>query len=130
MMYDNKLHIEIFILVFMFTVVSLCILFSFYYISPNNYKLYDYDPNNNDFIFKEYTIQPQQNKKIKYSKYQNKKIRIFSDEVEYIPLVFENKFKSDNIYVNKNKLIKLVNSDLIIKNTTDKSIKIQIQIYS
>lgn len=130
MMYDNKLHIEIFILVFMFTVVSLCILFSFYYISPNNYKLYDYNPNNNDFIFKEYTIQPQQNKKIKYSKYQNKKIRIFSDEVEYIPLVFENKFKSDNIYVNKNKLIKLVNSDLIIKNTTDKSIKIQIQIYS
>lgn len=128
-MHNNKLHIEIFILVFMFTVISLCVLFSFYYISPNNYKLYDYDPNNNNFTIKEYTIKPQQHKKIKYSKYQKKKIRIFSNEAEYIALVFENKFKSDNIYVNKNKLIKLINSDLIIKNTTDKSIKIQIQIY-
>ena len=43
MMDKNKLHIEIFIIIFMFIVISLCILFSLYYLSPSNYVLFDYD---------------------------------------------------------------------------------------
>ena len=101
-MYNNKLHIEIFILVFMFTVMSLCVLFSCYYISPNNYTLYDYDSNNNRAKSKEYMIEPQKHKKIKYNKYENKKLRIVSNDVEYVPIVCENKFKADNLHVNKN----------------------------
>jgi hypothetical protein len=106
------------------------VLFSFYYISPNNYKLYDYDPSNTNFVSKEYTIQPNKEKILKFSKYQNKKIRILKNDDECIPLVFENKFKSENTYVGKNKIIKLVNSDLIIKNTATDPIQIKIQIYS
>ena len=129
MVCNNKLHIEIFILIFMFTVISLCILFSFYYISPNNYVLFDYNSNEKYISTKEYTVQSNEQLKIEYEKYKNNKIRIYNDTVELIAIVLENKFKSDNIYIGKNKLIKLINSDLIIKNTTSNSIKIQIETY-
>jgi hypothetical protein len=127
---DNKLHIEIFILVFMFTVGSLCILFSFYYISPNNYVLYDMDSNNKKISSREYTIEALKQKKIKYTKYKNKKLRILSNEVDCIPIILETKFKSDNIYISKNKLIKLLESNLIIKNTTNTAIKVLVETYS
>jgi hypothetical protein len=134
-MYNNKLHIEIFILVFMFTVISLCILFSCYYISPNNYTLYDYNEsyNNNYISSKEYTIKPNEQQKLKYSKYKNKKLRIYkSNDLanEQLSIIIENKFKSDNVCVNKNKLIKLVNSDLIIKNTSSNIFTITVNTYS
>ncbi len=130
-MHNNKLHIEIFILVFMFTVMILCILFSIYYISPNNYLLFEYNDNNNKLISsKEYTIDINKQLKLKYSKYKNKKIKILNEQMDCIPVIFENKFKSDNIYISKNKLVKLVNSDLVIKNNLTLPIKIIISIYS
>jgi len=129
-MYNNKLHIEIFILVFMFTVSSLCVLFSCYYISPNNYILYDFDPNLKSMSSKEYTINSHKQKKLKYSKCENVKLGIFSNDVEHISVVIENRFKSDNICVDKGKLLKVLNSNLIIKNTTSQSIKVQVETYS
>lgn len=129
-MYENKFHIEILILVFMFTVVSLCILFSIYYISPSNYILYDFEPNEKSTLTKEYTIEANKQIKIKYCKYPNKVFRILSNDLDCVPIALENRFKSENIYVNKNKLIKLVNADLIIKNTMDHVLKVSIEIYS
>jgi hypothetical protein len=129
-MYENKFHIEVIILVFMFTVVSLCILFSIYYISPSNYVLYDFEPNVNSTLTKEYTIEPNKQKKIKYCSYPNKVFRILSNDLDCVPIALENRFKSENIYVGKNKLIKLVNADLIIKNTTNNKLKVLIEIYS
>lgn len=129
-MYENKLHIEIFILFFMSIVISLCILFSLYYISPSNYVLYDFEPSNKITLTKEYTIEPNKHKVIKNCRYSNKLFRILGNELEYIPIVLENKFKSENIYVDKNKLIKLANSDLIIKNTQTHPLKITVEIYS
>ena len=66
---------------------------------------------------------------IKYLKYPNKLFRILSNDLDCVPITLENRFKSENIYVNKNKLIKLVNADLIIKNTTDKLFKVSVEIY-
>lgn len=129
-MYENKLHIEIMILVFMFTVISLCILFSIYYISPSNYVLYDFEPNVMSTLTKEYTIKANKQKKIKYCNYPNKVFRILSDDLDHVPIVLENRFKSENIYIGKNKLIKLVNADLIIKNTTNETFKVNVEIYS
>lgn len=129
-MSNNKLHIEVFILIFMFTVMSLCILFSLYYISPNNYKLSNFDPNNKIISSKEYTIDIGKQKKLNYNKFKNKKIRIINNENECMPVIFENKFKSDNIYIDKNKLISLVNSDLVIKNNLSTPMKINLEIYN
>ena len=127
---NNKLHIEIFILVFMFTVMILCILFSIYYITPNNYLLFEHNDNNKLISSKEYTIDINKQLKLKYSKYKNKKIKIINEQMDCVPVIFENKFKSDNIYICKNKLVKLVNSDLVIKNNLTLPIKIKISIYS
>ena len=129
-MYKNIFYIEIFILTFMFTVSSLCILFSIYYISPSNYILYDFESNAKNTLTKEYSIEPNKQKKISYSKYPNKVFRILSNDLDCVPIVIENRFKSENIYVNKNKLIKLVNGNLIIKNTTDQALKVSIELYS
>lgn len=129
-MENNKLYIEILILVFMFVTCSLCILFTLYYISPNNYVLYDFKENNKQTLTKEYTIQSNKQKIIKKSEYPNRVFRIFSDKLEYIPITLENTFKSENIYVTKNNLIKLTNSNLIIKNNQTEPIKVIIEIYS
>ena len=129
-MYKNIFYIEIFILTFMFTVISLCISFSVYYISPSNYVLYDFDSSAKNTLTKEYSIEPNKQKKIFYSKYPNKVFRILSNELDCVPIIIENRFKSENIYVNKNKLIKLVNGNLIIKNTTDQLLKVSIELYS
>jgi hypothetical protein len=129
-MYKNIFYIEIFILTFMFTVISLCISFSVYYISPSNYVLYDFDSSAKNTLTKEYSIEPNKQKKIFYSKYPNKVFRILSNELDCVPIIIENRFKSENIYVNKNKLIKLVNGNLIIKNTTEQLLKVTIELYS
>lgn len=126
----HKLHIEILILVFMFIVCSLCSLFSLYYISPSNYVLYDFKDSNKKTLTKEYTILPNKQKKIKMCNYLNKVFRIYSDGLDYMPLTVENRFKSENTYVTKNNLVKLVNSDLIIKNKQLESLKVIIEIYT
>lgn len=125
----NKFYIEILILVFMFTTFSLSILFSIYYISPSNYVLYDFEESNKPTLKKEFIIQPNKQKKIKECKYPNKVLRIYSDKLDHIPITLENGFKSENIYISKNKLIKLSNSNLIIKNKTYEPLEIKIELY-
>jgi len=126
----SKIWIEIMILIFMFTTCSLCSLFSLYYVSPSNYVLYDFKESNKKTITMEYNIETNKKKKIKECKYPNKVLRIFSDTLDYVSVTLENRFKSENLYVNKNNLIKLVNSDLIIKNNTDNPIKVKLEVYS
>lgn len=126
----HKLHIEILILVFMSTVCSLCFLFSLYYISPSNYILYDFKEGNKKTLTKEYIIQPTKQKKIKNCKYPNKVFRIYSESLDCISIDVENRFKSENIYVSKNNLVKLVNSNLIIKNKQSNPLKVIIEIYA
>ena len=66
MTHSNKLYIEIFILIFMFIVISLCILLSFYYMTPSNYMLFDYNPDNKrQFSVQEYIIKPHKEKMAK-----------------------------------------------------------------
>lgn len=126
----SKLWIEIMILIFMFTTCSLCSLFCVYYVSPSNYVLYDFKESNKKTLTMEYNIETNKKKKIKECKYPNKVLRILSDDVDYVSITLENRFKSENLYVNKNNLIKLVKSDLIIKNNTDNPIKVKLEVYS
>lgn len=126
----SKLWIEIMILIFMLTTCSLCSLFSLYYVSPSNYILYDFKESNKKTLTIDYNIEKNKNKKIKECKYPNKVLRIFSDDVDYVSITLENRFKSENLYVNKNNLIKLVNSNLIIKNNSDNLLKVKLEIYS
>jgi hypothetical protein len=129
-MENSKIYIEILILVFMFVTSCLCSLFSLYYISPSNYVLYDFKENNKRTLTKEYTIQPNKQKKIKMTKYPNRVFRIYSDKLDYVTITLENAFKSENVYVTKNNLIKLSNSNLIIKNNQNDPIKVILEIYS
>ena len=126
----SKLWIEIMILIFMFTTCSLCSLFCLYYLSPSNYVLYDFKESNKKTLIIEYNIETNKKKKIKECKYPNKVLRIYSNDVDYVSVTLENKFNSENLYVNKNNLIKLVNSDLIIKNNSNKPIKVILEVYS
>lgn len=126
----SKVHIEILILVFMFTTFSLSILFSLYYISPSNYILYDFTSSNKKTLTKEYVIEPHKQKIIKDTKYPDKVLRIYSNDEELISITLENKFKSENIYVSKNNLIKIVNSNLVIKNTFSKTLNVIVEVYS
>jgi len=128
-MQNNKLHIEIFVLIFMFLVMSLSILFIFYYITPHNYVIYDYEPTIKPISTKKITIDTNKEKIIKYKNIKDKKIRFYSSDYEIIPIMFNNKFKSENIYINKNKLILSKNSDLIIKNTKNIPLNIQIDFF-
>jgi hypothetical protein len=114
----------------MITVCSLCSLFSLYYISPSNYILYDLKESNNKILTKEYIIQSNKQKKIKDCIYPDNVFRIYSESLDYIPITAENIFKSENIYITKNNLVKLVNSNLIIKNKQKEPLKIIMEIYS
>ena len=129
-MENSKLHIEILILVFMMTTLSLSILFSLYYISPSNYVLYDFKESEKPTLTKEFVIQPNKHKKIKACNYPNKVLRVYSTNSEYIPVTLENRFKSENIYVTKDNLIKLANSDLIIKNKESDVVNVKMEVYS
>lgn len=126
----SKLWIEMLILIFMFTVSSLCSLFSLYYITPYNYVLYEFKDSNKVTLTKEYSIEPNKQKKIKECNFPNKVLRIYSDEIDFVSVSLENRFKSENLYLNKNNLIKLVNSNLVIKNNTSSILKIKVEIYS
>ena len=44
--------------------------------------------------------------------------------------IITNSFKSENIKIEPNNLIKLNNSDLIIKNNSNNSMKITIEVYT
>jgi len=128
-MKNKSFYIEMFILIFMLITISLSILFSIYYISPNNYVLYDFSDTNIKTFTREIIILPNKCKTIKETKYPNKLLRIYKKDVNLIPVIVENKFKSENIYISKNNLIKLVNSDLVIKNTETTPMTIILELY-
>jgi hypothetical protein len=113
----------------MFTTCSLCVLFSLYYVTPSNYKLCKISESDKLLFKKEYIIEPNKKKKIKTLKYSDKYIRIFSENIDFLKVLVENKFKSENLYISKDDLIKLVKSDMIIKNDISDKIKVTVEFY-
>jgi hypothetical protein len=124
---DNKIHIKIFVLCFMFIVISLCSLLCIYYVYPSNFLLFD--KSNEYKIIKniEYIIKPHKQIRIKNNDYTNKLLELISDE--RLQVLVENKFKSENVLID-NKLILLKNADLVIKNEKDSLLKCNINVYS
>jgi hypothetical protein len=125
------------ILIFMLTTVFLCIVFSFYYITPHNYTLYEFNNKKTKKISsKELTINSKDQLVLAYTDYDKKLLKITrpnqinAEENKGICTIITNSFKSENIIIEPNNLIKLNYSDLIIKNNSTNSMKITIEIYS
>jgi hypothetical protein len=128
-----KKYIALFIMLFMLIVIILSSLFSLYYSIPNNYNLYDFDDkkSNKKTLTKLINIKSGESITLKYIKYQNKLLRIINENNNNINVIFSNIFKSQDLNVNSNKLIKLkYDSDLIIKNNDFNSINIKIELYT
>ncbi len=129
----SKEMINLGIFIFILTVIILLISFSLYYTLPNNYILY------NNIILNEKPL-----KKIKinikakdkfilnYCKYNNLIIKFVTDESNYpIKILLDNFLKSQNLCIKKDTLLQLTNnSNLIINNTTNTDINIELYCYS
>jgi uncharacterized ion transporter superfamily protein YfcC len=128
-MFQNKIIIQYFVNLFMIIFMFLFFLLFFYYILPNNYYIYDIDTNDKIINSSEFVIQKNEEKIIKYNDYKDNKLGFINDNSECINLIITNNLKSENVKINKNKLIKLINSDIIIKNNTPEPLNIKINIY-
>jgi hypothetical protein len=129
----SKEMINFCIFIFILTVIILLISFSLYYTLPNNYILYN-NIITNEKPLKKIKINIKANDKyvLKYCKYNNVIIRFVTDEDNYpIKILLDNFLKSQNLYIKKDTLIQMTNnSNLIINNTTDVDINIELQCYS
>jgi hypothetical protein len=127
------------ILIFIFTTIFLCIVFSFYYSTPHNYTLYEFNKKNKKLSSKEFIINSKDQLVLTYSEYEHKLLKITRNEPAInseeninkgICSIITNSFKSENIIIEPNNLILLNNSDLIIKNNSNINMIIYIEIYS
>jgi hypothetical protein len=129
----SKEMINFCIFIFILTVIILLISFSLYYTLPNNYILYN-NIITNEKPLKKIKINIKANDKyvLKYCKYNNVIIRFVTDEDNYpIKILLDNFLKSQNLNIKKDTLIQITNnSNLIINNTTDVDINIELQCYS
>ena len=129
----SKEMINFCIFIFILTVVILLICFSLYYTLPNNYILYNNIINNEKPLKKIKIIIKANDKHIlKYCKYNNVIIRFVTDENNYpIKILLDNFLKSQNLCIKKDSFIQITNnSNLIINNTTDEDINIELHCYS
>lgn len=126
----NKLYINYFIFIFMMTIIFLSILFSFYYLTPNNYILYQYNTLTNKKTYsKKYLIEPSKKIILNYNKYYNKLLRIQNLNIQTTCIILTNNYKSENISIKSDQLLRLNKSDLIIHNNTTDKMFIEIEIY-
>jgi hypothetical protein len=125
------------ILIFIIIVVILLLSFSFYYMTPNNYIIHDFELINN--------IKPFKIIKIKISEYDkyilnsidineelsNMLIQIKTESQYYpIKLLISNLLKSQNLYVLEDTLIQSNNNSCItIINKNDKPIDLEINLF-
>ena len=125
------------ILIFILTTVCLCIVFSFYYTTPHNYTLYEYNNKKTKKISSsEYTIKSKDELVLTYADYNKKLLKITrsnkiksEENSKGICSIITNIFKSENVTIEPNNLISLNKSDLIIKNNSTTNMNLTIEIY-
>ena len=127
------------ILIFIIVIVVLSLCFSLYYITPNNYIIYENELINN--------VKPLKTIKIKINKYDkyiinsnninvynlnNMIIKIKTESKNYpIKILLGNYLKSQNLYILENTLFQSINNSCItIINDNDKSVNLHINLYS
>lgn len=133
----SKESINTCILIFIIVVVILLLSFSFYYMTPNNYTIHDFELINNIKPFK--TIKIKINEYCKYvlnstdldEELSNMLIQIKTESQNYpIKLLIGNTLKSQNLYVLEDTLIQSNNNSCItIINNNDKPINYDINLY-
>jgi maltodextrin utilization protein YvdJ len=101
-------------------------LFSIYYVSPSNYSLEKVIGKTIKTKTKSFYIKSHEEKNI-YSN--DSPMNISNDEKSNVLVTVGNKFKSETIYLKPTDIIKLHNSNLTIKNTSDNTIHITIKFY-
>lgn len=126
------------ILIFIIVVVVLLMCFSFYYMTPNNYIIYEDELISNIKPLK--TIKIKINKNGKYiinstdidaDNLNNMIIQIKTESQNYpIKLLLSNSLKSQNLYILENTLFQSINNSCInILNDNDKAINLDINLY-
>ena len=126
------------ILIFIIVVVVLLLCFSFYYMTPNNYIIYEDELISNIKPLK--TIKIKINKNGKYiinstdidaDKLNNMIIQIKTESQNYpIKLLLSNSLKSQHLYILENTLFQSINNSCInILNDNNKAINLDINLY-
>ena len=134
----SKESINYSILIFIIVVVVLLMCFSFYYMTPNNYIIYEDELISNIKPLK--TIKIKINKNGKYiinstdidaDKLNNMIIQIKTESQNYpIKLLLSNSLKSQNLYILENTLFQSINNSCInILNDNNKAINLDINLY-
>ena len=133
----SKESINYCIIIFVMIIIVLLMCFSFYYILPNNYFLYDNKLISNTKPLK--TINIKLNKNGKYTinstnidNLNNMSIQIKTKSENYpIKILLSNFLKSQNLYVVEDTLFQSINNSCItILNDSNKSISLDIHFYS
>ena len=133
--YKESINYSIIIFVMIIIVLLMC--FSFYYILPNNYFIYDNKLISNIKPLK--TINIKLNKNGKYTinstyidNLNNMSIQIKTKSENYpIKILLSNFLKSQNLYVVEDTLFQSINNSCItILNDSNKSISLDINFYS
>ncbi len=133
----SKESINYGIIIFIMIIIILLMCFSFYYILPNNYFLYENKLITNIKPLK--TINIKLNKNGKYTinsndidNLNNMSIQIKTENKNYpIKILISNFLKSQNLYVVEDTLFKSINNSCItIINDNNKSINLEINFYS
>ena len=134
----SKDSINLGILIFILVISVLLFCFSFYYILPNNYDLYEIKVINNIQPLKTIKININPNGKYKINNddiddcINNMIIEIKTDKKNYpIKILLDNFLKSQNILVNEDTLFKSVNNNsIIVLNNHDEPINLDVNLYS
>jgi hypothetical protein len=132
----DSINLGIFIFILVISVLLFC--FSFYYILPNNYDLYEIKLINNIQPLKTIKININLNGKYKINNddiddcINNMIIEIKTDKKNYpIKILLNNLLKSQNLLVNEDTLFKSVNNNsIIIFNNNDEPINLDVNLYS
>jgi len=133
----SKESISYCIIIFIMIIIVLLMCFSFYYILPNNYYLYENKLITNIKPLKTISIKINKNDKyiLKSSEIDNlnnMSIQIKTDSKNYpIKILISNFLKSQNLYVVEDTLFQSINNSCItIINDNDKSVNLDINFYS
>lgn len=133
----SKDSINFGIFIFIIVVIVLLTSFSFFYVLPNNYDIYENKLINNIKPLKTINIKINPGDKYKINNtdidnLDNMIIQIKTDKKNYpINILLDNFLKSQNLYINEDTLFKSINNSCItIINKNDESYDLNINFYS
>ncbi len=119
-----KIYISYFVNFFMTLCICIALLISLYYLSPDNYTLYEQKLKKSNII-KKIIVKKNSNYEIDYNIIANKKFGFDTD----IMLVFKNSFKSQNLCYKKNQVISSnFRSSVLLSNNSDSDLEIKLLI--